>query len=230
MSQIITNINNLINEQVLVPIVEYLKSKGIKDIDVATLQGVLNIPTQSTKTKGIRAPKHRDSAIVTDPEAKCEYEYTKGGNKGKKCGKPCVKGYNYCSLCIKKSGTKKKLEEQNIELPPWVAEKAKDKPINKGVKEKKQKEADDDDDAHGMINAQEVEGKKGFYISMEKDLPVFYFKLLPNGRGRVYGIYEDDEVRPLNEKELQIAEEKNFEVVDIDELVKDEKEEEVDDE
>ncbi len=221
MSQIINNINNLINEQVLIPIVEFLKSKGVKDIDVSVLQGVLNIPVQSVKTKGIHAPRHRNSAIVTDPEVKCEYEYTKGSNKGQKCGKPCVKGYSYCVQCIQKSGAKKKLAEDGIELPPEIAAKTKTK-AKATVHEKKQREVENDDS--GTVNAQPVDGKPGFYILTQKGMPSFYFKTLPDGKARVYGIFEDDEVRELDDKERQVAEEKNFEIVSIDTLVEDEKE------
>lgn len=228
MSQIITNINNLINEQVLIPIAEYLKSKGIKDVDVATLQGVLNIPVQATKTKGIRGPRHHDSAIVTDPENKCEYEYTKGGNKGQKCGKACVKGYNYCKGCMDKSGTQKHLEELGIPLPPFVVEKAKGK-TNKSVGKKKQKDVVEEDDNHGAISGEPAKGKKNVYILREKGAPTLYFRSIPSGSVRVYGVYEkpdedgDEEIREMDEKERQFAEERGFEVSDLDQMIEDEK-------
>lgn len=106
---------------ILETISKWLRANKGLDVSVDELSTALNMefrvtPNMAASSVITQAPKPSRTKAVTcsmdlDPNVPCEYAPMKGNNKGIKCGKPSVKGTNYCPSCSKKSAVKKKNEQ-----------------------------------------------------------------------------------------------------------------------
>ena len=111
METLITNTTNFVNElvkDVLLPIVvDYINQHDQpQSITTDELEQVLQLNTKFIKRNSV--------PIETDYNKKCIWEYKRGKSKGDLCGKPTVRGKNYCSTCIKRSVFTPKQVSQDV--------------------------------------------------------------------------------------------------------------------
>lgn len=91
------SLNSLIVKSILVPVVDYLKSKDV-DVTLEELTSALNITGEARRP----APKSKPPS-----PGRCVYTPGKGNNKGIPCGKPVVEGEEHCKTCLKKPAVQK---------------------------------------------------------------------------------------------------------------------------
>lgn len=106
-----SSIMNSIAETLIVPICTWLiQYKGV-NVTPQELGSIFNIPMmaqQQRLTTGLLSAGTRSSLKGKDVASpgECEYQFVKGAQMGKFCGKPCAEGQRYCTGCLKKRGPK----------------------------------------------------------------------------------------------------------------------------
>jgi len=113
-----------INDNIIIPIVNHLNSKGII-ITADELNSVLQMPNTKAQSStplmnygsGIIpnvSSSNSKKAIIQNNGKTCTYNYKRGENKGKLCGKSTLNGADYCSSCLKRKNINKAAEVSGI--------------------------------------------------------------------------------------------------------------------
>jgi hypothetical protein len=103
---------------IVTPIVQHLNAKGVS-VTVEELMGVLQLPVarsaipaitpfgggvvppMASAVGGVGAARKNTAVASAIPGKTCRYEYQRGENRGKCCGKPTTNGQDYCNCCQK---------------------------------------------------------------------------------------------------------------------------------
>lgn len=216
-SKFITLVSQSLINEVVIPICNFYKTEKGCDVDYKDIcKKVLNIPQDkinssqffnsvkiSSATPNGRSRARKNKKEITEQE-QCEYVLTRGNDRGKRCKNPKKEGLPVCKTCEKKSKGKELIEryKKGLSTSPTSSEKS---PSHEKLPSPPPQE-----ESENSLSVKKWKDKNGdeFYITADDNK----FIVMSNDKGSVtvLGVEDGDTYRKLNEKECEIAINKNL--------------------
>lgn len=187
-------ISDFLANSILPSIVKGLKAKGI-EVTVDELMLMIQRPNDGSTV--VNPP----SSNLILPSKGCIYQFKRGENKGKLCGKPVSPGFDYCSTCLK---SRKSIKKTITETPKVISKEVLQETLSL-----EEKLSQSQDVQVEQVNVTPYDESKGLFREINHG---FIVREASSGVVIVVGKLEEgtNNIVPLNEQEISIAKKIGF--------------------